>query len=271
MARTAASYTLDNTWEKAHRRLTMLESLYDRATIDRLLTLGVQPGWRCLELGAGAGSIARWLCDRIGPTGVVTAVDLEPRFLEADPRPNLEIYRCDVVADGIPGDGYDLIHTRALLVHLTGREELIARLVSLLRPGGLILLEEPDFYPCQTAESPLYSQMWDRCCSAAAKMGGDWYWGRHLPARLAAAGSAEVGAVTETQMFNGGTLWAEFFAMTWEQLEPLLLNEGAAAALIGAATKELSDTNRWFPGCAMVTAWGRRPPWQAAEALPDRQ
>jgi 2-polyprenyl-3-methyl-5-hydroxy-6-metoxy-1,4-benzoquinol methylase len=254
-----ATYTLDNTWAKAHRRLTMLELLYDQSTAARLTALGVDAGWRCLELGAGAGSIARWLCDRVGPTGTVTAVDLEPRFLEADPRPNMQIERRDIVADGLTGDGYDLIHTRALLVHLSDRDRLIADLVNHLRPGGVILLEEPDFYPCRTAESPLYHEAWDRSCAAGARNGGNWYWARHLPARLTAAGAADVAAVTETQMFTGGTLWAEFTATTWEQLAPLLTTEGLSPGVLAAATAELSDASRWFPACAMIAAWGHRP------------
>lgn len=88
-----ASYTLDNTWEHARRRLSVLEGVYDPSTTARMTALGVEAGWRCLELGAGGGSIARWLCDSVGPTGSVTAVDLEPCFLEADPRPNMEILR----------------------------------------------------------------------------------------------------------------------------------------------------------------------------------
>ncbi|HEV7862213.1 MAG TPA: SAM-dependent methyltransferase, partial [Acidimicrobiia bacterium] len=72
MTRAETTYTLDNTWERAHQRLTLLESLLDQSTISRLASLGVDAGWRCLELGAGAGSIARWLCNAVGATGMVT-------------------------------------------------------------------------------------------------------------------------------------------------------------------------------------------------------
>jgi 2-polyprenyl-3-methyl-5-hydroxy-6-metoxy-1,4-benzoquinol methylase len=253
------SYTLDNTWEKAHRRLTLLESILDPQTIRRLTGLGVGPGWRCLELGAGAGSIARWLCDHVGPTGKVTAVDLEPRFLKAAPRPNLEILRRDVVADGVPGAGYDLIHARALLMHLPTRDELIADLVGRLRPGGAILLEEGDASSFATAESAAFVELWEACCAVAAKTGGDWYWAHRMPARLAAAGVTGVTAVAEYKIVPGGTLSTEFLALSWEQLTPLLLAEGFAADQIAAATAELSDPARWFPFCALVAAWGHCP------------
>ena len=252
-------YTLDNTWEKAHRRLRLLESLFDRWTIPRLTAVGVGPGWRCLELGAGAGSIARWLCDWTGPTGTVTAVDLEPRFLELDPRPNMEVLRHDIVVDGIPGDGWDLIHTRALLMHLPNRDALIAELVSHLRPGGVILLEEADGYPFALSESPAFRAVWDACQWMAQRAGGDWAWGHMVPSRLAAAGALGIGAAVDTEMFRGGTLWGEFFGLSFEQLAPLLVADGLPAEVIETAIAELADPGRWFPSCALVAAWGHRP------------
>jgi SAM-dependent methyltransferase len=254
-----AAYTLDNTWVNAQRRLSILESIYDPGTTARLTALGVDAGWRCLELGAGGGSIARWLCDRVGETGSVTAVDLEPRFLEADPRPNLEIHRRDIVADGVPGDGYDLIHTRALLMHLPNPERLIAHMVDHLRPGGVILLEEGDFYPFIPLLPSLYAEVWDQSAQVAAKAGGDFYWARHLPAAMTATGLVDVKAVGEVQMFRGGEPWAELIAMTWEQHTPLIVAEGYSAELITAAIAELTDPSRWFPSCALVTVSGRRP------------
>ena len=213
MVANEAAYTLDNTWEKAHQRLTLLESVYDPGTISRLTALGVGAGWRCLEVGAGAGSITRWLCDRVGPTGRVTAVDLEPMFLERDPRPNLEIHRRDILAEGFPGDGYDLIHARALFMHLPGRDELIADLAGHLRPGGVILLEEGDFFRLPPAIPPSSARCGGLAVAAAERMGGDWYWARHLPALLSAAGIAEVTTILEGQIFRGGSTWAELMAM----------------------------------------------------------
>lgn len=53
---------------------------------------GIQPSWRCLELGAGAGSIAHWLASRC-PDGQVVATDLGTTFLAARSAPNLRVLR----------------------------------------------------------------------------------------------------------------------------------------------------------------------------------
>ena len=255
-----AAYTLDNTWEKAEWRLRVLESIYDPGTIARLTALGVGEGWRCLELGAGGGSMTRWLCDRVGPTGSVTAVDLEPKFLEADPRPNMEILRHDIVADGVPGEGYDLIHTRALLMHLPDQDQLVAQLASRLRPGGVVLLEEGDFYPFAPLLPSLYAEVWVRYAEVAAKAGGNFYWARHIPEALNAAGLIDVTAFGEVLMFQGGAneSWTQLTAMTFEQATPLLVADGYDPTRIAAGIAEMTDPSRWFPMCALIAATARR-------------
>jgi SAM-dependent methyltransferase len=266
MTADGVAYVLDNTWENELDRLRLLESAWDPGTISRLSALGVGAGWRCLELGAGGGSITRWLCDRVGPTGVVTAVDLEPKFVEADPRDNLEIHRRDIVAQGVPGEGYDLIHTRFLLMHLPDRDRLVADLVSRLRPGGTILLEECDFHPVSVADSSLYTEVWDIALALGAATGGDWSFGRRLPEVLTAAGAIGVTAVTEGLIFAGGDAMAGVTAMTWEQMTPQLLAAGCPADRLAAAIAELSDPDLWFPSCASVAVSARRPAVQGFDS-----
>ena len=117
-SRTAPTYTLDNAWQHARRRLRMLEQCYDEATTRRLRALGVSPGWRCLEVGAGGGSIASWLCRRVGAAGPVLATDLDTRFPGAIEAPGLEVRRHDITTDALPDRAFDLVHARAVLEHL---------------------------------------------------------------------------------------------------------------------------------------------------------
>ncbi len=62
-------------------RLRMIEQVFDPASRRRLLGTGLQPGWRCLDVGLGARSIMTWMSVAVGPTGQVVAVDLDPKFL----------------------------------------------------------------------------------------------------------------------------------------------------------------------------------------------
>src|SRR6187399_1249805 len=88
-------------------RLEQLERISDPVTRGRLEKLGVARGWRCLEVGAGRGSIARWLADRVGPEGRVVATDLDPRFLDDLTLPNVEVRAHDVLATPFEPGAYD--------------------------------------------------------------------------------------------------------------------------------------------------------------------
>src|SRR5213596_691056 len=87
------TYVFDNAWESERARLTGLESGLDAGTIRHLENLGVGAGWRCWEIGGGGGSIAAWLCERVGDDGHVLATDLETTFLEGLPYANIVVRR----------------------------------------------------------------------------------------------------------------------------------------------------------------------------------
>ena len=149
---TEYKYMADNAWKAARERLTLLEREADPWTIRTLRLIGVDAGWHCLEVAGGGGSIAAWLCNQVGPSGHVMATDLDPRFLEAITAPNLEVRRHDILADPLPDAAFDLVHARALLAFLPHPDQTIHKMVAALKPGGWLLLEEPD----QTRPSPIH-------------------------------------------------------------------------------------------------------------------
>src|SRR5262245_54483312 len=85
------AYLYDNSWQRARERLDMLGEFLDPGTIRHLERLGVDKGWQCWEVGGGGGSIAAWLCRRVGGVGRVAATDIDTRFLAALNEPNLEV------------------------------------------------------------------------------------------------------------------------------------------------------------------------------------
>jgi SAM-dependent methyltransferase len=254
------AYTLDNAWRAARERLAHLEAACDWLTAEHLDTVGVGPGRHCLEVGAGGGSVVRMLCDRVGPEGRVLAVDLETALLEGLEAPNLEVRRLDVVVDELPDGAFDLVHTRAVLMHIPQRADVIPRLVRALRPGGVLLLEEMDLTPAFEADDLLtrtFQAMYRPILDAGAPL--DLFWAHTLAEHLEPAGLVDVHGVRDRMTFAGGSALAHFFRVTWEQFLESQPYTDAERAVMAEGIGAMTDPGATFVAWDFVTAWGRRP------------
>jgi 2-polyprenyl-3-methyl-5-hydroxy-6-metoxy-1,4-benzoquinol methylase len=131
--------------QKARQWLNTLEALLDPGTIRLIEPLGITTGASCLEIGAGGGSIASWLCRRVGSTGRVVATDLDTHFLESLRMSNLEVRQHNIATDDLPSEGFDLVHARWVLAYLRDRPAALRRMLAAVKPGGWLIVEEPDF------------------------------------------------------------------------------------------------------------------------------
>ncbi len=119
-----AEYTFDLAWERERARVGAGELLFDAFTTHVLAEdVGVAEHWECLEVGAGGGSAARWLVDRVGPTGRVLATDVNTHRLPADQ--GYQVLRHNVATEPVPDGPWDLIHTRMVLLHVPERREVL--------------------------------------------------------------------------------------------------------------------------------------------------
>ena len=265
MAEAASRYAFDNAWTAAERRLTELERLLDPATIQHLTHLGVGAGWSCLEVGAGRGSIARWLAGRVAPTGQVLATDLDPRFLAPNADAVLTVQQHDIVADPLEEAAFDLVHARLVLMHIPAREQVLTRLVRALRPGGWLLLEEQVTWLWQpdasAEEAALFARVQQAMERVTAARGMDLTWGTHLHWRLRELGLAEVEAMGTCHRYAGGSVGSELWKLNTEQLRPALLAEGELSDEEVARYQAILDEPRitWLTPLVVAT-WGRRIP-----------
>ncbi len=67
----AGEYVLDTSWHAERERLDSMTALYDPGTLAICDRLGLAPGWRCLDVGAGTGTLAQALAERVAPSGTV--------------------------------------------------------------------------------------------------------------------------------------------------------------------------------------------------------
>jgi 2-polyprenyl-3-methyl-5-hydroxy-6-metoxy-1,4-benzoquinol methylase len=131
----------DTTHQAELSRLRSIEEIFDPATRRRLLAAGLRNDSRCLELGPGAGSIMRWMA---AEASSVTAVDLNTRFL-TDPPANVRVLSGDIRSVPLEPSSFDVVHARYVLIHIPDFQPVLQALWSALKPGGALVLEEPDF------------------------------------------------------------------------------------------------------------------------------
>jgi len=255
-----STYAFDNAWHKARERLAFLEQSLDPGTFRRIRALGIAGGWQCLEVGAGGGSVAQWLCSQVGASGRVIAIDMDTRFLEALPESNLEVRAHNLISDRLPENSFDLVHTRMVLMHISEREEILPRLVSALKPGGWLLIEEADSYPVFATTSGSYHQVWAafrQDMVQHARVAPEW--ARQLPQLLARQGLQAVAAEGDVPIFPGTSPMAEFWSLTWTQVRERILAAGVDENILEDVLRMLGDSTEWFTGPAVIAAWGRRP------------
>jgi SAM-dependent methyltransferase len=223
------AYLLDHDWEQEPYRLALLEHHADPTSVRRLQTTGVGAGWRCLEVGAGRGSIARWLSRQVGPSGEVVALDLDTSLLSGLEEPNVEVLCGDVLEIELSEASFDLIHARLVLMHIPERERAIERLVSLLRPGGSLVLEELDWMAVLADADPDRVALFRAFEEALPSI--DFQCGRALLDELREAGLSDTYADFRVDVIEGATPLAQ-----WEQLSVQALTEDVLSA--GTATAE---------------------------------
>lgn len=188
-------YVFDNDNTHSDEQHRCLAAAYDPVTTGRLAATGVGPGWHCLEVGAGGGSVAHWLAAAVSPGGTVTATDINTRHVR--PAPGLTVLRHDIVVDPLPEKRFDLIHARLVLLHLPERIAVLDKLVRALRPGGLLQLDEFDisYGPPLAGPDPGH---YERFLAAKAELmrsaGALGTWGATAAAAMSAAGLVSVDA-----------------------------------------------------------------------------
>ena len=253
------AYTLDNQWRAARERLQLLEVCLDPITARNFDRVGVGAGWQCLEVGAGAGSVTRMLCDRVGPAGRVLAVDLEPALLADLTAPNLEVRRLDVVTDELPEAEFDLIHTRSVLLHIPQRDDVLAKLIRALRPGGVLLLEEVDVTPAFAVPDCQFLRTIQAAWHRLIEAGADIHWAGTVPSLLEPAGLVDVGSHRDHVTFTGASPMAEFHRITWAQLLESQPYTDEERATIEAGAALIAQPGGDYTAWDIVAAWGRRP------------
>jgi SAM-dependent methyltransferase len=249
----------DQTFEEERGRLAGMEAQWDPGTFRHIEALGLPADARCWEIGAGGGSVAAWLAGRCGH---LLVTDVDTRFVEPLAGSNVSVERHDVVADPLPDGQFDLIHARLVLEHLPRRDEVLDRLVGLLRPGGWLLTEDYDWtaYGADPS-SELVRRVTDAVIGFMVEAGFDPYLGRRLLRALRARGLAEAGAEGRTLVMGSEHPGIAFYRLSMISLRDAIVGRGTVTdAEVDEVLAEMDREGRIIVSPAMVAAWGRSAP-----------
>jgi SAM-dependent methyltransferase len=258
-------FAADAEFQAELERLREMEAMSDPLTTRLLTGLGVRPGWRCLEIGAGGGSITRWLSEQVGPSGQVVAADIDLRFLADLTLPNVEVRRLDIVDGDLEAGAFDVVHCRFVLCHLGAPDVALRRMIGALRPGGFVLAEDLDATCVEPVDET--HPLADGFMSAFSKRARwlsengimDMSFGKSLPLLMHRAGLVEVGNEGSSGIARGGERDSSMWLTMSERLDDYLMTEGLLSqSEVDATRGALTDPSFWLRNGMTVSAWGRR-------------
>jgi SAM-dependent methyltransferase len=242
-------------WEPSGRRL--------------LEVIGDGRGARALDFGCGVLGWLRILTGWVGPDGEVTGADIDEamladaeRFATEEGLQNVRLIKDDLFASALDSDSFDLVHARFEICPLGRGHEQMETYLRLARPGGTIVLEDPDpgtwhFNPA----APALEKLIELIQEAFLLAGGDWQAARyhlHLLGEFGIDGNvaADVVALPPGHPYLRVPLQ---FATAMEERLLSLVSADELQELRQQGEAELQEPGRWGTTFTLIQCWGRRP------------
>lgn len=217
-------------------RLSVLSQTLEPTTLALFERIGIAPGMACLDVGSGGGDVTRLLAHLVGPRGRVVGIDFDAeivRLAATDAQAaGLDQVRFRVanVYELEPEPVFDRVYVRFLLTHLPDPVRALRKLVQMLKPGGILMVEDVEMngrfcypaFPLFDAGAHLYSD-------AARRKGGEPEIGPKLPGLFQAAGLQGVGINLVQPVFLHGK-GKTMMSLTLHRVADAVLSEGLATA-----------------------------------------
>jgi ubiquinone/menaquinone biosynthesis C-methylase UbiE len=264
------SYPLGGTSTERDRLLSQAEQ-YEPTANWLLDQIGVQDGWRAVDIGCGPIGILNLLSQRVGPSGTVIGLEREQRFVEMARAEivkrglsNVTMVQGDGLNTGLEKGSFDLVHERLVLINVSAREAFLTEMLSLLRPGGTVALEDVDnvSWLCQPAH-PSWDVLLNAFHTVFHAGGGDGYVGRRLPVLLHAAGVENIQTkVTVETPPLGDYRRTHLLSLIDSVRDKIIANKVLDEAKLNehreALSQHLKDPGTTVIDKLLVQCWGRK-------------
>jgi SAM-dependent methyltransferase len=259
---------------KEHERLLRQGQFLEPATMRVFHAVGVQPGWKCLDLACGPGAIMQLMGELVGPSGQVTGIDRDAKAgraaverLQATGTSQYRFIEADMESiDDIGGEQFDLTFGRLALLYARDPVALLRKMYGWTKPGGYVAVQ--DFYACTANVYPkpeACSELVRVVIETHEREGWDMEFAFKLPVLFAEAG---IGAPDGTDI-NLPMTSLEPFAANYQALCRSLLPKAIALgvtteARMQSAFREVEQAlvdGRQYSALwpLMIGVWKRKP------------
>jgi len=251
-------------------RLRILSRVFRPTTRALLERAGIQPGMTVLDFACGGGDVTADLAEMVGPTGRAIGSDRDGVEIamareECNARgiANIEFRQTDLLT-GEADASYDLIYARFILTHLPDPAACLTEIYRVLRPGGVLVVEDIDMAPqfC-VPESPAFDRSVSLYIESARRRGCDANIGRRVPHLLSEAGFTAL----NVSIFQPAALEGELKLIqpiTFENIAQAALAEGLSTeaeneSILNELYRLAHDPNTLIALPRIVQVFGTRP------------
>lgn len=273
MSSLSVPYALGGTLTEQQRLIAQAQGLepHARSMLDRI---DIKRGSAAADFGCGPIGIMNLLSEYVGSEGVVVGIEREPRFAELaraelrnrDLR-NVRVVAGDALKSGLEKASFDIVHERLILINLppASQKALLEEMLSLLKPGGTIALQEFDSasYVCYP-EHPSWNlllSIWNDAFHAA---GGNEFVGRSLGSLLRSAGAENIEMKVSVEVAQIGEYRRTHLLALLGSMRDLVVRSGRITETelgnhMVALSAHLADPGTTLIDKLIVQAWGRKP------------
>lgn len=270
-------YVLGHT-AREYDRLDLQGALYRDVTRRALVSGGVEPGMRVLDLGSGSGDVTLLAAELVGPTGSVVGVEHNPGTVAAATErarargaENVS-FRVGSLDEPQPDGPFHALVGRFILMHQADPAQALRGAVAGIEPGGPVVFIESHMALLEAGVhsqpfSPLYHRVVRWKSQVVRGAGADVEMGLKLRQVFMDAGLAEPTTFLEARVEGGAdSLVYRYLAESVKSMLPLAQELGISgfqaddvSGLEDALRQEAVAANGVLVNWPAVAAWSRAP------------
>jgi ubiquinone/menaquinone biosynthesis C-methylase UbiE len=264
------SYVFGSTNIEQQRLLDQAREFQQQAhwLLDRI---GIQPGWRVIDVGCGPLGILDALSQRVGARGEVVGIECVPRFAEVASAQivrlgltNVRVIQGDALTSGLDRNSFDFAHERLVMINRPNPETILSEMVALVRDAGIVAVEEVDdaSWLCYPSH-PSWDILVEIYHSTFRRHGGNVLFGRRLPEMLRSVGLEDVQCKVHVDIVQPHGSRRKHLLSLLDSLHDKVISLGLLAENELAMHKaelelHLDDPNTLVIDKLLVQSWGRK-------------